>query len=310
MNHTGARCRAPSPAQYRPSRTSADGETSLHANARAAAGGLTWLRWSGAILVLSLAGAAPLAHATGCPAFTPPPDPPRASPPVRPYVRLDAAYPDRAEMPLGVGHIRPAHDYLWGWQERVRLPLHAAPRGEVKGFIHDGWLQPGPPGDAAPWVPLGTEGLLETAYEAPSFLVLERRADGWVHFRFGPPGEDAGQGTAWVHECQLAGHVPPLRFESWAQRLLSPEISPLYFRSAVPHRLRAAPQPDATVLAVVAGSHHLEPLEVRGDWMRVIVRQPSDYCASGTMAVVTREGWVKWRSPGKGPWVWYYTRGC
>lgn len=171
---------------------------------------------------MSVIGATLAAEAATCRDNAWPQTRPLTAPPVRPYVRLDAFYPDRAEMPLGVGHIRPTADDLLGWHERVRLPLYATPNGEIAGFIDGGWLQ-GRGADPVSWVALGTEGLVETAYETPSFMVLERREDGW---------------------------------------------------------------------------------------MRVIVKQPSDYCASEDIVVETREGWVKWRSPEKGPWVWYYTRGC
>jgi hypothetical protein len=44
--------------------------------------------------------------------------------------------------------------------------------------------------------------------------------------------------------------------------------------------------------------------------MRARVTQPSNYCAGENIAVSQYEGWVRWRSPEKGPWVWYFTRGC
>ena len=44
--------------------------------------------------------------------------------------------------------------------------------------------------------------------------------------------------------------------------------------------------------------------------MQVVGKQPSDYCVSVETDVAVREGWVKWRAPEKGPWVWCYTRGC
>ena len=63
----------------------------------------------------------------------------------------------------------------------------------------------------------------------------------------------------------------------------------------------------------VGGDHdgyHLEVLALEGDWMRVSVVEPSDYCADEGMVPQRREGWVKWRGPDVGPWIWYYTRGC
>ena len=265
-------------------------------------------RGVGAIL-LGLLSVGLGASEKGCESIAWPQTRPFTAPPVRPYVRLEVHYRDPAEMPLGVGHIRPTEGMLWGWHERVRLPLYGQPLGEIFGFIDEGWLQDRG-SDTVSWVPLGTEGLVETGYETPSFLVLERRADGWMRFRYAPPDRVESTGTAWISDCHLGTHLPALRFEPWAERLLSSGISPLFFRSAVPHRLRAAPGIGAPLLGVIAGNHHLEPLEVDGEWMRVVVAQPSDYCAGESIEVERREGWVKWRSDEKGPWVWYYTRGC
>ena len=53
----------------------------------------------------------------------------------------------------------------------------------------------------------------------------------------------------------------------------------------------------------------LEPLEVRGEWMRVKVKEPSDYCEFD-LTVKSREGWIRWYADESVPLVWYYTRGC
>ena len=54
----------------------------------------------------------------------------------------------------------------------------------------------------------------------------------------------------------------------------------------------------------------IPPLEFRGDWARVRVSVPSQYCADRELKSTVREGWIRWRSPERGLWVWYYTRGC
>ncbi len=35
-----------------------------------------------------------------------------------------------------------------------------------------------------------------------------------------------------------------------------------------------------------------------------------DVIDAATAKVTRIEGWIRWRGPGKGPWVWYFTRGC
>ena len=131
-------------------------------------------------------------------------------------------------------------------------------------------------------------------------MVLTIHADGWIQFRYAPPVGGRSAGTAWLHKCHLRGHNPELRFESWKERFLSDCISPLYFRSPAPYVLRALPGTGSGRVGIIVGGHHLEPLEVTGDWMRVIVTQPSDYCVrEGALTVATRTSWVKWRSPNR-----------
>ena len=131
-------------------------------------------------------------------------------------------------------------------------------------------------------------------------------ADGWLRLRYDRPSETR-DGTAWVHRCHLARES--LAFESWRDRFLSEEISPLYLRDGAPGPLRAGPSDDAEELARIDGDYHLEPLGYQGDWMRVRLTTPSDYCAAPG-EVRTTEGWIRWRSAERGPLVWYYTRGC
>jgi hypothetical protein len=149
--------------------------------------------------------------------------------------------------------------------------------------------------------------MIETGYEEPSFVVLESRWDGWLHIRYAEA--EGAAGSAWVPTCALGNTAARLDFTPWGKWLLSDRISPLYFRSRTPEELRSAPSAAAATVARIADDYILEPLEVRGDWMRVILKQPSDYCYPDV--VPTRsEGWIRWYSPDRGPLVWYYSRGC
>jgi hypothetical protein len=187
----------------------------------------------------------------------------------------------------------------------VRVPLYEQPGAEPWGWFADGWLVEAGPTSGEP-APIGLEGTVETEYEDTSFIVLESRDDGWLLLRYGRPAEDR-DGTAWVHRCHLARES--LAFEPWQERFLSDEISPLYIRDRTPRPLRAGPADDAEEIARIDGDYHLEPLELQGDWMRVRLKTPSDYCVEPD-AVRTEEGWIRWRSAERGPLVWYYTRGC
>ena len=44
--------------------------------------------------------------------------------------------------------------------------------------------------------------------------------------------------------------------------------------------------------------------------MRVRAKFASEYCAGEDIETEMREGWIQRWSRDKGPWVWYYTRGC
>ena len=242
------------------------------------------------------------------PALTPPKQIPTKPPEAQPYYKIEVTGTDEN---LGIGHLRPQEDkdYLWDWHTKIRLPLLAEPDAKPWGWIADGWLIELTDGE--PKIsPFGTAGMVETGYETPSFIVLETRADGWLRFRYGKPAK-GGDGTAWIHSCRLAQSKSGLKFETWEKRFLSPDISPFTYRSEIPHSLRSGPGAEHERIGVIAGNYHLKPVEFRGDWLRVQVTQPSDYCAGpDEVKSQTIEGWIQWRSAEKGPWVWYYTRGC
>ncbi len=211
------------------------------------------------------------------------------------------------EINLGVGHLRPTEaGWEWDWLSKTILPLSETPDAPPWGWIANGWLVEA---ETAQVVPFRMSGLVETGYEEVSFIVLDGPEDGWLKLRFAPDDPATGDGTAWVPTCSLMGGPIELEMESWDERLTSDEISPLFFRSGAPMVLRDAPRLDGASLGTIEGDYHLEPLEIVGDWMRVLVKQPSDYCM-GDLGSETKTGWIEWRSTEVGPAVWYYTRGC
>lgn len=224
-----------------------------------------------------------------------------------PYDRLT---PYNTRLDLGLGHLRPEDRvHTWGWFNRVRLPLFHTPNGTLLAWIFDGWFLPQGSGERRY---LGTGGMVETDYESPSFIVYENRSDGWFRLRY--TGHDGIKGTAWSHRCLFPLSPLPLEIERWETRFFSQAISPLFFRTQVPHALREAPSTAARRLRWIPsrpGQYHLKPLEIRADWMRVLVTIPSDYCAGPNDLNTTHyDGWVKWRDVEMGPWLWYHTRGC
>jgi hypothetical protein len=181
--------------------------------------------------------------------------------------------------------------------------LSSAPGTAPFAWIAEGWILAG---RATPQ-PLSRSGLIETGYEEPSFVVLETRPDGWLRLRYALSNGDLG--TAWTHGCALSEGSVVLEFTKWSAWLLSETISPLFFRSESPGGLRSAPSLDATGLPDIASDYILEPLEIRGEWMKVTVKEPSDYCEFD-LESSRRDGWVRWYEPTRGPLLWYFTRGC
>lgn len=210
-----------------------------------------------------------------------------------PYEPLHGADP---ELALGVGYIRPVREEERDdWPRRLKLPVFEAPDGPVKV-----WLTPGA---------VGGDALVETGYETASFIVLQARPDGWLQIRFGGP---LASGAGWVHRCHLEAATPRLEYQPWEKHLAG--AGPLFFRSWAPRQLRKAAHPEAPAVATIPGDpnrYGLQLLEFRGDWARVRVSIPSSSCADPKPArAAVRDGWVRWRSRDRGPWVWYYTRGC
>ena len=216
-----------------------------------------------------------------------------------------------AFVPLGVGHLHysdqnPIVDLPPGaddWLQRVTLPLSVAPGAAPTAWIADGWIVSG----VATPEPLLRSGLIETGYEERSFVVLESHPEGWLRLRYALGEGEVG--TAWTQGCALSEGAVVLEFVEWSDWLLRETISPLFYRSESAGVLRSSPAADATRLPDIARDYILEPLEIRGEWMRVTVKEPSDYCEFDLEAS-QREGWVRWYSPERGPLLWYFTRGC
>jgi hypothetical protein len=195
-----------------------------------------------------------------------------------------------------VGHVRPAREEDRDeWTRRLSLPVFVSPGGEVKL-----WLTPGS---------IATDALVETGYETVSFIVLQARASGWLQIRFGGP---LSSGAGWVHRCHLDTSSPRLAYQPWEELLATQ--APLYFRSWSPHSLRSSASEGAPLVAMIPADpnrYGLQPLQFRGDWARVRVTIPSTFCADPKpQRPAVHEGWIRWRSRERGPWLWYYPRGC
>lgn len=232
-----------------------------------------------------------------------------------PYATQQVTGPDGASVPLGVGHLHESDEHRVldlppGAEDllpRVSLPLSASAGSAPTIWLVDGWiLQDG----VAPR-PLSRAALVETGYEEASFVVHEAHPDGWLRIRYDVG--TAAEGTGWTPTCALSAGPAGLELSRWSDWLvdehLSGSISPLFFRSGVPGPLYGGPSTASDRLGDIGPDYILYPIEVRGDWMRVRVEEPSDYCEVDFDSV-SREGWVRWYAAEVGPMVWYFTRGC
>lgn len=223
--------------------------------------------------------------------------PPGLSPSTERDVRYEPLRGYEPELALGTGHVRPANEEdRDDWIRRLVLPVFVSPDGGLKL-----WLAPGS---------VSPEAQIETGYETTSLIVLQARADGWLLLRYGDP---AAKDVGWVHPCHLETATPRLQYEPWEKLLASSGISPLFFRAWVPHVLRESASASAPAIARIPADpnrYGMQPLEFRGDWARVRVSVPSRYCADPQPDSEVHEGWIRWRSRERGPWIWYYTRGC
>jgi hypothetical protein len=190
------------------------------------------------------------------------------------------------QLALGVGHVQPRREEdRDDWLPRLVLTIFDAPRGK-RVPLPEQWMR----------------HAVETGYETLSIPVLEARNDGWLRLSFG-----------WAHRDGLAAATPPLEYQTWESLFTGGAISPLYFRARVRHALRATPSTSAPLVAWIPADpvlYAIEPLSLEGDWARVRVSVPSDFCAApDAPKPEVREGWIRWRDA-RGPWLWYYTRGC
>ncbi|CAN5844190.1 hypothetical protein BH20GEM1_BH20GEM1_09960 [soil metagenome] len=151
--------------------------------------------------------------------------------------------------------------------------------------------------------------MVETGYEVASWIVDEARDDGWVRFRFA----ETPEGSGWASRCHLSASDPPIGFEPWTDRFTGESAGPLFFRTRERHALRRGPGAEYGRSFWLVGyrATELQPLEIRGDWMRVRANSPPVYCAEPPPTRgLAEEGWIRWRDDETGPWVWWFTRGC
>ena len=214
----------------------------------------------------------------------------------------------------GVGYMGiTSHSPNLNWIGAAIFPLYESPNGVFLGWMACGSFVDGQTGEVRS---LDLPPMIQTDYENYSFIVLETGGDGWFQM-ISEVMADGELATAWVHQSHLSLTEVPLAMTLWADEYQTridsrSEAGSLYFRNhEIAHALRHSPSETEDLIIWIGEDHMIKPLEIQGDWMRVSVRQPSDYCVlpaewDGTI----HEGWVRWTSEVQGTWLYYYPRGC
>ena len=237
------------------------------------------------------------------------PDSLTAPPPPRPLPRAPSVDRSFRDSTLGVGYLAPGADGVnnfsgFEWLGNVIVPVYDGPDTPVAGWLARGWLaRRGAPRWS--WGEWTVGGWIGTSSEGTALPVLALRDDGWLRFRYAPPTPD-DDGTVWTHRSYLALGDILLAVTRWEDHFQHQDV-PTYFRELGRHPLRGARDDTSAVLAWLEGrvgtvpEYSVAPLEIDGDWMRVRVHWPGEWC--GTAPQRTAEGWIRWRRPDTGPMV-------
>ncbi len=213
---------------------------------------------------------------------------------------------------VGVGYLDLAAG-PWDWLAAATVPFYARPgQAEPIAWLRRGWWVTG---GGEPPRPLTYRGMVWTEYEESNFIVTAARADGWIELwvDIGPIPRAASHGLVWTHRCLLDLDEAVLSLMLWEDVFLGSGAPPLSFRDEARHALRAGPGTEHARLDWIEGDDEVELLEIQGDWARARVSKPGRFyigCMGETWAGREREGWIRWRDPERGSWLWYPTRGC
>ena len=208
----------------------------------------------------------------------------------------------------GFGFLRPDGEPAEDWVQVTVLPLYDGPGGQHVGWLNRGWLELA----GRKTEPVSPFAFIETGYETNSLILAQIQEDGWLALRLQDQEPTEGH-LLWTHGCRLDQGDVMFEQISYEEEYLGSKSS-YFFRSPVPHALRVEPALESDRIDWIVEGDDLEVLEVRKQWMRVRVFRPGKYfwlCSEGgEWQGKTLTGWVTWRSPEKGTWLQYPTRGC
>ncbi|MGB8702617.1 MAG: hypothetical protein WCD18_24655 [Thermosynechococcaceae cyanobacterium] len=209
----------------------------------------------------------------------------------------------------------------YDWLGRLHLPLYDVPNGKAWGWLACGWLVD--LSSSAPKISWLEPSLLQTAYETYSFIVLKEKPDGWFQLRYSVP-TSRHQGVAWAHRSHLKLGDRPLIIQYWKNIFQPSDLKQtsnrgwLHFRNdASSTYLRLRHEPTATSKVIFPNDeiflqkdYGIEPIKIQGNWMRVRISFPQDYCVGSSRPTEFNEGWIQWWIPEQGTLLYYSARGC
>ncbi len=230
--------------------------------------------------------------------------------------------------PWGVGLLTVSGGYE-GWRT-VDLALFDAPNGSQWGWFTRGRGYEARTNTAARERP---DVLVRSGAGAASLIVTSTTPDGWARVQWGAASDLRG-GVAWTHPALARG--ASVRIVTW-DRLLDGAPGLVFRNQDAAHNMRAGPGADQPIVRTLDGRGFDLTIErIQGDWAQVQVHEPprcardtadaagllggADSLAGGLAggpgaagapaASLARQGWVRWRSPAKGPWLREPLGGC
>ena len=251
---------------------------------------------------------------------------PKTLPPPRSaedYARLDDNWgmgylePDREIGSLRASWEQEMYFSRFGWMSQSILFLYDRPDGNLKGWLVCGWIVEVDRPDRK--IPLAPH-LIQSGYGRWSYIVLQEQGN-WLQFRYSRSGS-IGDGIAWISKDELAIGQVDFELVRWRDRFQPDEQPPsdpnasitagwLFFRDReTPHALRTAPSNTAELITWIGEEHAIEPLEIQGDWMRIVLTKPGQGCLAVDPDAEVREGWIRWRDDQRGTWLTYPPKGC
>lgn len=234
------------------------------------------------------------------------------------------------KLSLGVGQLRPADLSSFtisgwetnpligtGWLSQVKLPLYTQPGGTLRGWLANGWVLHQTDAAGNHWRPEQRALTVESiVYKGTvnTLIVLEIRPEGWFRLRYAEPNS-TDDGTAWAHISHLSLSEIKLTVEPWEKWFAQERM--LYVRGgSYPIHTQASSQSKIITQIGEPGTivqdkfYTLEPLEFQGDWVKVRIKMPNEYCAISSeprQEPQVYEGWLQWRTPEQGSRIWYYS---